>query len=33
MGDTSPAKTIEALDYLKNNQPLSVKEINGKRLS
>ena len=30
MGDTSPAKTIEALDYLKNNQPLSVKEIKEK---
>ena len=30
MGETSPAKTIETLDYLKNNQPLSVKEIKEK---
>ena len=30
MGETSPAKTIEALDYLKNNQPLSVNEIKEK---
>ena len=30
VGDTSPAKTIEALDYLKNNQPISTKEIQEK---
>ena len=30
MGDTSPAKTLEALDYFKDNQPLSIKEIEEK---
>ena len=30
IGDTSPAKTLEALDYLRNNQPLSNKEIQEK---
>ena len=30
IGDTSPAKTIECLDYLKNNQPLSSQEIEEK---
>ena len=30
MGDTSPVKTVEALDYLRDNQPLSIKEIEAK---
>ena len=30
MGDTSPAKTLEALDYFKDNQPLSIKKIEEK---
>ena len=30
IGDTSPAKTLEALDYLRNNQPLSNKEMEEK---
>lgn len=30
IGDTSPIKTLEALDYLRSNQPLSVKEIKEK---
>ena len=30
IGDTSPAKTLEALDYLRNNQPLSSKEMEEK---
>ena len=30
IGDTSPAKTLEGLDYLRNNQPLSTKEIQEK---
>ena len=30
MGDTSPAKTAKALDYFKDNQPLSMKEIEEK---
>ena len=31
MGETSPAKAVEALDYLRNNQPLSIKEIKKKK--
>ena len=30
IGDTSPIKTLEALDYLRSNQPLSAKEIQEK---
>lgn len=30
IGGTSPAKTVEALDYLRNNQPLSNKEMEEK---
>ena len=30
VGDTSPAKTIEALDYLRNNQPITNKEMQEK---
>ena len=30
LGDTSPLKTIEALDYLRNNQPISNKEMEEK---
>lgn len=30
IGDTSPIKTLEALDYLRSNQPLSTKEIQEK---
>ena len=30
IGDTSPAKTLEVLDYLRNNQPLSKKEMEEK---
>ena len=30
IGDTSPAQTIEALDYLRNNQLLSIEEIREK---
>ena len=30
IGDASPAKTIEALDYLRSNQPLSSKEMEEK---
>ena len=30
MGATSPAKTVEALDYLRDNQPLSIEEIKKK---
>ena len=30
IGDTSPLKTIEALNYLENNQPLSNKEMEEK---
>ena len=30
IGDTSPAKTLEALDYLRNNQPLSSKKMEEK---
>ena len=30
IGDTSPIKTLEALDYLRSNQPLSAKEIEKK---
>ena len=30
IGDTSPSKTLEALDYLRNNQPLSNKEVKEK---
>ena len=30
IGDTSPAKTVEALDYLRNNQPLSSREMKEK---
>ena len=30
IGDTSPLKTIEALNYLENNQPLSNKEMEAK---
>ena len=30
IGDTSPLKTIEALNYLRNNQPLSNKEMEEK---
>ena len=30
IGDTSPAKTLEALDYLRNNQPRSNKEMEEK---
>ena len=27
IGDTSPAKTVEALDYFRDNQPFSIEEI------
>jgi len=30
IGDTSPAKTLETLDYFRNNQPLSNKEMEEK---
>ena len=30
IGDTSPLKTVEALDYLRSNQPLSNKEMEEK---
>ena len=30
LGDTSPVKTIEALEYLRNNQPLSSQEMERK---
>ena len=30
IGDTSPIKTLEALDYLRSNQPLSAKETQKK---
>ena len=32
LGDTSPTKTIEALNYLRNNQPISTNEIQEKGL-
>ena len=30
VGNTSPAKTVEALDYLRNNQPISSKKMEEK---
>ena len=32
IGDTSPAKAVEALDYIRISQPLSIQKINKKKL-